>query len=102
MSGVDLLSLALRAHSRKLDPERLRARVLSAGHSKGTAAKLVLIVRVLDTGLVKPEDVTSVSTGYELCKSVKQVCDREDKPLTRALARAGLESGTGAGTGLHS
>ena len=93
MNGPWNLDVALSAHKKKLEPERLRRRLLAAGCPKGTASKLVLVVVTLGSDLIKPDDAKSLSTAYELCKSVKQVVSGEDRPLPRALERAGLRMG---------
>lgn len=75
----ELVSFALTCHNHKLPPTKVRALLLEIDTPKGTASKVVTIVTFLNDNQIQPEEVTSLSTGYALCQSVKRVSAAQER-----------------------
>jgi hypothetical protein len=61
-----------------LDPEIVRRDLLENGVEKGTACKIVTILKALGNGIITPEQVTSVNRAYELARHGDQLAELQE------------------------
>lgn len=67
--------LILSEHKAGSDPEELRAELLADGVAKGTACKIVTVLKGLYAGTIRPKQVTSLNRAYALVTVSAQLQD---------------------------